>query len=53
MQGKLVETRYGKYSKYEITRKDGILSGPSFLVYKDGRFWKSRNTLAEAVDICR
>ncbi len=53
MQGKHIETLYGKYSKYEITKKDGILTSSSFLIYRDGSFWKSRKTLSEAVELCR
>jgi len=53
MQGNLVETRHGKYHRYEITKKSHVFSGPTFLIYRDGSFWKSRNSLAEAVGLCR
>lgn len=53
MQGKHVETLYGKYSRYEITRKDGILAGVTFLIYKNGTFWKSSKSLSAAVALCR
>jgi hypothetical protein len=53
MQGIHVDTLYGKSYRFDIRRKDHIFSSPDFLVYRDGKFWKSRKSLAEAVELCR
>lgn len=52
MDGKIVETVYGKKSKYTITRKDNTFRSTQFLIYKDGKYWKSSDSLAEAVRLC-
>ncbi len=37
--GKVLETIYGKYNKYEIVRTDGgLLSSTFFTIYRDGRY---------------
>lgn len=35
--GQIVETIYGKYSKYEIVKKASLFGGPAFYVRKDGK----------------
>lgn len=47
--GQLMETIYGKYSKYEIYKESGFFS-PSFKVYKNEKFWKSFSGLDKAVE---
>jgi hypothetical protein len=45
-----IETIHGKRHKYDIVKKPGgLLSGPSFTVYKDGKYLASYNDLREAV----
>jgi len=49
--GKLIDTIYGRRSKYTVYRKPGgFLSNESFSVYKDDQFWKSFGALDAAVD---
>lgn len=53
MEGEFVEKIHGKHSIYIITRKKGgVFSSDSYWVYKDGKFWKSKDTLSEAVNMC-
>ena len=33
----VVETIYGKYSKFEVIKKSSTLGNPRFHLYKDGR----------------
>jgi hypothetical protein len=47
-QKKVVETVYGKYSKYEIVRKSKHFS-TRFNVYKDGSYETSFKSLKAAV----
>lgn len=51
----VVETIYGKYSKYEIVKDPGgLLSNPSFYIYGDGSYHRgSFSSLAAAVDAAR
>lgn len=53
--GKVVETIYGKYSKYEIVKTPGgLLSNTSFCIYRDGRYHRgSFSSLSAAVDAAR
>lgn len=48
MSKTVVETFYGKYSKYEVVRDPGILS-TSFYIYKDGKYDSSYKSLSAAV----
>ncbi len=45
---KLVETIYGKYSKFDIYRSENW-GTPDFYLRKDGKPWKSYSTLSAAV----
>ena len=47
--GRLVETIYGKSSKYEIY-KDSSFFSVSFKIYKNEKFWKSFSQLDKAVE---
>ena len=48
---KLVETIYGKSSKYEVYKElRGLFSSLSFPVYKNDQFWKSFSRLDSAID---
>jgi hypothetical protein len=53
MDGSVVETIYGKSSKYQITRKTSLFSDTRFLIYKDGNFFNGYDSLAKAVDAAR
>ena len=56
MAGKeVVETIYGKRSKYEIIKtQGGLLSSTSFSIYKDGSYWKGTyDSLARAVEVAK
>lgn len=46
---KLVETLYGRHSKYQIFRT-GWFMGPAFIVRKDGKDWYTCSTLSHAVE---
>lgn len=53
--GKVVETIYGKYSKYEIVKTDGfamgLLGNPTFSIYRDGKYHRgSFSSLRAAVN---
>ena len=49
--GKLVETIYGKRSKYEVFKTSGgIFSDGKFRVYKDEEYWKEFSELNNAVE---
>lgn len=37
-KGKILETIYGRYSKYEIFRRATFM-GYEFYIYKDGEYW--------------
>ncbi|WP_209428294.1 hypothetical protein [Pararhodobacter sp. SW119] len=51
----VVETIYGKYSKFEIMKSPGgLISNTSFSIYKDGQYWKgSYDSFARAVEVAR
>ncbi len=51
---KVVETIYGKYSKYEIVKQSRILSGPTFYIHKDGEPHRgSFSSLKDAVEAAK
>ena len=46
----IVETIYGKYSKFEIVKDSGLLGSPKFYIRKDGHAHRgSFSSLAAAV----
>ena len=47
----IVETIHGRYSKFEIYRESGgFLSSTTFIIYRDGKYWKGTySTLKAAV----
>ena len=51
----VVETVYGKHSKYEVIMEGGGLFGsPKYYVYKDGKPFKgSYSSLSDAVEAAR
>ncbi|MBV5273972.1 MAG: hypothetical protein JZU52_10115 [Lamprocystis purpurea] len=51
----VVETIYGKYSKYEIVKESGgVFGSPKFYIRKDGKPFKgSYSSLAAAVDAAK
>lgn len=52
---RVVETIYGKHSKYEIYElPGGLLSSTSYMVYRNGSFFKgSYSSLRAAVEAAR
>ena len=48
MSKTVVETFYGKFSKFEVVRDSGTFS-TSFYVYKDGKHESSHGSLDQAV----
>ena len=56
--GKVVETIYGKYSKYEIVKSEGaamgLLGNATFHIYRDGEYHRgSFSSLSAAVQAAR
>lgn len=51
-KGEVIETVYGKYSKYDVVKEPGgVFSGPKFYIYKDGKYHRgSFSSLRDAVD---
>jgi len=50
MSKKLVETIYGKRSKFEVYETAKMFGGKEFILYKDGSYWKGTfDSLAKAV----
>lgn len=51
----VVETVYGKYSKYEIIKESGgVFGSPKFYVYKDGKYHRgSFSSLRDAVEAAK
>lgn len=51
----VVETIYGRHSKYEIVKSPGgLLSSTSYSIYRDGQYWKgSYDSLARAVEVAK
>ena len=47
-EGTLVETVYGKYSKYDVYKNSGVWS-TKFEVYKDDKYWKTFGALDAAM----
>lgn len=50
---KLVETIYGRHSKYTIYRSSDHLWRTHFTIYRDGKSWYSCSDLAHAVAYIR
>ena len=49
-KGEVIETVYGKYSKYEIIKEAGVWS-TKFYLYKDGKYHRgSYSSLRDAVE---
>ncbi|MBP7242144.1 hypothetical protein [Amaricoccus sp.] len=48
----VVETIYGKYSKYEVVKDSGLIS-TRITLYKDGKVEGSYSSVAEAVEAAR
>ena len=54
MKGKFKKEVIGKRSVYTINEVDGgFLSSTSYYIYKDGKYWDLRKSLADAVNICQ
>lgn len=55
MSRNVVETIYGKHSKYEIIKSDGgLLGSTSFAIYRDGSHFKgSYKSLEDAVEAAK
>lgn len=51
-KGDVIETIYGKYSKYEVIKEPGgVFSGPKFYIYRDGKYYRgSFSSLRDAVE---
>jgi len=50
----VVEIVYGKYHKFEVVKASGLLSSPSFSIYRDGKYYKgSYDSLAAAVEAAK
>jgi hypothetical protein len=48
---KIVGTRYGQFSRFDVTKKESLLSSPTFYVHKDGKPYRgSFSTLQGAVN---
>ena len=53
-QEELVETIYGKYSKFEIIKKTSLLSGIEFFIRKNGKPYKGGySSLSSAVNAAK
>ncbi len=51
MSKKLIETVYGKRSKFEIYEVPKSFGGKEFIIHKDGDYWKGVfDSLAKAVE---
>lgn len=51
MSKKLIETVYGKRSKFEIYEVPKSFGGKEFIIHKDGIYWKGTfDSLAKAVE---
>ena len=48
--GQLVETIYGKSSKYEVYKVSEFLAGTKFKIYKNEKLWKRFSQLDRAVE---
>lgn len=55
MANEVVETIYGKYSKFEVVKEPGgVFSNPKFRIYKDGKYHRgSFSSLHEAVEAAK
>jgi hypothetical protein len=51
----VVETFYGKYSKYEVVKEPGgVFSGPKFYIHRDGHYYRgSFSSLRDAVEAAK
>jgi hypothetical protein len=54
-KGEVIETVYGKYSKYEVVKQPGgVFSSPKFSIYRDGEYHRgSFSSLRDAVEACK
>lgn len=52
MSETVIEVVYGKYSKYEIVKKSGMLS-TDIVLRKDGKFVSSYSSIQDAVDAAK
>lgn len=52
MSKTVIETFYGKFSKFEVVRDSGTFS-TSFYVYKDGKYDSSHGSLDKAIAYAR
>ena len=54
MSKEVMETVFGKYSKFEIVKKSGIIGSTKFYVHKDGSPFKGPySSLADAVEAAK
>jgi hypothetical protein len=50
----VVETVFGKYSKYEIVKETSIIGSPKFHIHKDGKYHRgSFSSLKDAVEAAK
>lgn len=50
----VIETIYGKYSKFEIVRETSVLGSPKFYIRKDGKHHKGAfASLSDAVEAAK
>ena len=53
-KGEVIETIFGKYNKYEITKEPGPGYSPDrFFVYKDGKCLGYFDSLSDAVEAAK
>ena len=54
MSDEVVETVYGKYSKFEVVKKTGVIESTKFYLLKDGKPFKGPySSLSDAVEAAR
>lgn len=52
--GEVIETIYGKYSKFEVIKKTSVWTSPKFYIHKDGEYHRgSFSSLKDAVEAAR
>ena len=53
-KGGVKEVIYGKHAKYEVRESSGLTFNRTYVIYKDGKYWKgSYDSLARAVEVAR